>query len=85
VIGFVDRESGLGQDYLAHQFENMFYRQATFYSADEVARLLADGGFVIGGWRQTLALPLAETREIEPLRAGRGRCAFAVVAATRQG
>lgn len=84
VIGFIDRESALGQDYLAHQFENVFYREASFYSADEVARLLEDGGFAIGSWGQTLALPLAETREIEPLRAGRGQCAFAVVAATRR-
>jgi SAM-dependent methyltransferase len=85
VIGFIDRESALGQDYLAHKFENVFYREATFYSADEVARLLTDGGFAIDGWGQTLALPLAETREIEPLRAGRGQCAFAVVAATKPG
>ena len=84
VIGFIDRESALGQDYLAHQFENVFYREATFYSADEVARLLAQGGFAIDAWAQTLALPLSETRRIEPLRAGRGQCAFAVVAAMRQ-
>lgn len=85
VIGFIDRESALGRDYLAHQLENVFYREATFYSADEVARLLADGGFAIDGWGQTLALPLAETREIDPLRSGRGQCAFAVVAATSPG
>jgi ubiquinone/menaquinone biosynthesis C-methylase UbiE len=85
VIGFIDRESALGQDYLAHQFENVFYREATFYSAEEVARLLTDGGFAIDGWGQTLARPLAETRDIEPLRAGRGQCAFAVVAATKPG
>jgi len=85
VIGFIDRESAVGRDYLSHQIENVFYREATFYSADEVARLLAEGGFAIGGWGQTLALPLAETRDIEPLRAGRGQCAFAVVAAARQG
>jgi SAM-dependent methyltransferase len=84
VIGFIDRESALGQDYLAHQFENVFYREATFYSAAEVEQLLATGGFAIEAWGQTLALPLAETLEIEPLRAGRGQCAFAVVAASRE-
>lgn len=83
VIGFIDRESTLGQDYLAHQAENVFYREATFYSADEVARLLSEAGFSIGAWGQTLAHPLPETREIEPLRPGRGQCAFVVVAATR--
>jgi SAM-dependent methyltransferase len=85
VIGFIDRESALGQDYLAHQAESVFYREATFYSADEVARLLKETGFSIDAWGQTLAHPLTETREIERLRAGRGQCAFVVVAATREG
>lgn len=85
VMGFIDRESAMGQDYLAHQAENVFYREATFYSADEVARLLLATGFAIGAWGQTLAHPLPETREIEPLRPGRGRCAFVVVAATKDG
>ncbi|MHB0873965.1 MAG: class I SAM-dependent methyltransferase [Acidithiobacillus ferrooxidans] len=83
VIGFIDRESALGQDYLAHQAASVFYREATFYSADEVAQLLRETGFSISTWGQTLTRPLPETREIEPLRAGRGQCAFVVVAATR--
>ncbi|MEJ2553120.1 MAG: class I SAM-dependent methyltransferase [Gammaproteobacteria bacterium] len=84
VIGFIDRESALGQDYLAHKAESVFYREATFYSADEVERLLLETGFSISRWGQTLAHPLPETREIEPLRPGRGQCAFVVVAATRE-
>jgi SAM-dependent methyltransferase len=85
VIGFIDRESALGQDYLLHQSESVFYREATFFSADEVARLLLETGFSIDAWGQTLAHPLPETREIESLRTGRGQCAFVVVAATREG
>jgi len=85
VIGFIDRESALGQDYLAHQAESVFYREATFYSADEVACLLLEAGFAIIAWGQTLAHPLPETREIEPLRTGRGQCAFVVVAAIKGG
>jgi ubiquinone/menaquinone biosynthesis C-methylase UbiE len=84
VVGFIDRESDRGKDYLAHQFENVFYREATFYSAGEVERLLEKSRFAPAGWGQTLALPLADTREIEALRAGRGQCAFAVVAAERR-
>ena len=85
VIGFIDRESALGQHYLAHQAESVFYREATFLSADEVARLLRQAGFAISAWGQTLAHPLPETREIEPLRAGRGQCAFVVVVAETVG
>jgi SAM-dependent methyltransferase len=84
VIGFIDRESALGQDYLAHQAENVFYRDATFYSSDEIAQLLLETGFSISAWGQTLAHFLSETREIESLRPGRGQCAFVVIAATRE-
>jgi SAM-dependent methyltransferase len=85
VIGFIDRESIMGQEYLVRQTGSVFYREATFYSAEEVARLLLKTGFAIRAWGQTLAHPLPETREIEPLRAGRGQGAFVVVAATKEG
>jgi len=82
IIGFIDRESDMGQDYLTHQAESVFYREASFYSADEVERLLLEAGFAIDAWGQTLARRLPETREIEPLRPGRGQCGFVVVAAS---
>lgn len=81
VIGFIDRESGLGQDYLAHQAESVFYRMASFVSADEVEQLLLATGFSISAWAQTLVRPLAETLDIEPVRPGRGSGAFVVVTA----
>jgi SAM-dependent methyltransferase len=84
VIGFIDRDSPLGQDYLLHQADSVFYRNATFYSAEEVADLLIKTGFSINSWGQTLSHPLPETRDIEPLQAGRGRHSFLVVAATNQ-
>lgn len=84
VIGFIDRDSTMGQEYLAHQSENVFYREATFYSSTEVERLLLEAGFSIEAWGQTLAHSLAETREIEPLRPGRGDCAFVVVAVSNR-
>jgi len=85
VIGFIDRESRLGQGYSAHQTESVFYRDATFYSADEVAGFLEAGGFRIDDWGQTLSRSLEETRRIEPLRPGRDDCAFVVVSATHSG
>jgi SAM-dependent methyltransferase len=82
VIGFIDRTSALGREYAAHREENVFYRAARFYSGDEVERLLAEAGFGACVWAQTLATPLAEIREIEPLRAGRGQGSFVVVKAS---
>ena len=83
VIGFIDRTSNLGQHYLAHQAENVFYREATFYSANEVEQLLLDTGFTEPVWVQTLSKTLEETDEIEPLHAGYGQGAFVVVKVNR--
>jgi SAM-dependent methyltransferase len=84
VIGFIDRDSAMGQDYLAHQVENVFYREAAFYSATAVEQLLVENGFRIDAWAQTLRHPLAEIRSIEALHPGYGQCAFVVVAARRR-
>jgi len=83
VLGIIDRDSTLGQHYLAHQAENVFYRDASFYSGDELHDLLRDGGFGEFEWLQTLSQPLPEIREVEPLRPGRGQAAFVVVRARR--
>jgi hypothetical protein len=85
VIGFVDRTGALGQHCLAHQAENVFYREARFYSADEVQRLLHDSGFAEPVWTQTLFQPLAEIHEIEAVRAGCGQGALVVVQVRRPG
>lgn len=79
LVGFIDRETSLGQEYLAHQSESLFYRDATFYSAAEVESLLRNCGFPCQVWVQTLSRPLSEVREIEPLQPGRGTGAFVVV------
>jgi len=83
VVGFIDRTSDLGQHYLAHQVENLFYREATFYSANDVGKLLRDTGFTEPVWVQTLSKTLEETDEIEPLRSGYGQGAFVVLKANR--
>jgi len=83
VIGFVDRASMLGQHYLDHQAENVFYRESRFYSAAEVQALLSDTGFIDQIWGQTLSKPLKEIQEIEPLCEGRGNGGFVLVTAAR--
>jgi SAM-dependent methyltransferase len=83
VIGLIERESPLGREYVAHQAENVFYRAARFYSASEVAKLLTGAGFQNLTWVQTISKPLAQIRDVEPIRDGTGRGAFLVVSARR--
>ena len=83
VVGFIDRQSGIGRGYLERQPESVFYREAVFYSTAEVEDLLQAQGFNARTWVQTLFRPLAETTEIEPVRPGTGDGAFVVVTADR--
>jgi SAM-dependent methyltransferase len=79
VVGFVDRESPLGREYLARQAENVFYRHATFLAAAEVGTMLQEAGFGHLCWVQTLYGRLPDVRESAPLRDGTGQGAFLVV------
>lgn len=83
VLGIIDRDNGLGQDYLAHQTESVFYCDATFYAGAALHQLLCGAGFGELAWLQTLSRPLAQIREIEPLRPGRGEGTFVAVRALR--
>ena len=83
VIGFVDRDSPLGRDYEAHRADNVFYRDATFYSAGEVAEQLALAGFAQLGFRQTIFTPLQEVVSVQPSRPGSGVGSFVVVRGQR--
>jgi SAM-dependent methyltransferase len=84
VMGFIARDSALGRHYERHREESVFYRDATFYSASEVERLVIDAGFSVLSWAQTLSRSLEETVHIEPVRLGRGQCAFVVVHARNE-
>lgn len=81
--GFIDRETRLGQRYLAQQPHNPFYREATFYSAEEVRTFLKKAGFSQAVSIQTLFGPPSGTAEIEPFRAGSGTGAFVIVRANK--
>jgi SAM-dependent methyltransferase len=83
VIGFIDRTSRLGRHYEAHRHESVFYRDAAFFSADEVDGLLSETGFGERTWYQTLTKPLPEMIEVEPSRPGFGDAAFVAVRAIK--
>lgn len=84
VIGFIDRDSPIGRDYLAHQAESVFYRDACFHSARDVEQLLQETDFRILGWGQTLGASLQEIVAVEAVEGGYGRGAFVVVAAEKR-
>src|SRR5512139_3792898 len=65
VIGFVDRDSPLGREYLKRKDRSAFYKEATFYSVADIVAHLETAGFGEFEFRQTLFKPLAEMEEVE--------------------
>jgi len=54
IIGFVDRDSALGRQYEKNRLNSRFYREARFFSTDEVIGLLKKAGFSEIVYAQTL-------------------------------
>jgi len=78
VIGFIDRESVLGQQYIQRKEQSRFYRDATFYSVSELEGLLTKAGFSDFAYRQTL-FP-GETTDLS-VHEGYGSGGFVVIQA----
>lgn len=83
-IGFIDRESHLGRYYEKHREEKVFYKDASFFSVNEVRQLLFGTGFDRLAWRQTITNLPDEITEVELPEPGTGKGAFVAVRAIRQ-
>ena len=83
IIGLVDRNSSVGQIYLRHQNESVFYKDATFFSVDELIEIMTQIGFRDFDFRQTIFQTLSETTENEPVKHGYGEGSFVVIRATK--
>jgi len=79
VIAFIDRESPLGGTYEERKGETAFYRNATFYSSEEVAGFLKRAGFRTMVFLQTIFRDPGSMTESDPVREGHGEGCFVVV------
>lgn len=75
IVGFVDKESELGRQYSDRRENSKFYKEATFFSTQEVIKYLEAAGFGTVRIKQTL-IP----RELQAtILDGFGRGAFVVI------
>lgn len=75
IVGFVDKESELGKQYVIKRNMSVFYKDATFFSTREVCNYLADAGFRDLTFKQTL-IPGDQQTTIQD---GFGKGSFVVV------
>jgi len=81
LVGFVDMESELGQQYLQNRHKSKFYKEATFFSSQEILDHLKVAGFGATEIKQTLIAGDAEGTVLDGFGAG----AFVVIKATKEG
>jgi ubiquinone/menaquinone biosynthesis C-methylase UbiE len=83
ITGFIDRNSPLGKTYQKQKHKNVFYREATFLSVDQVISFLSKARFSNPDFIQTLFHPLDGMTGIEPLKDGYGEGSFVVITAEK--
>jgi ubiquinone/menaquinone biosynthesis C-methylase UbiE len=84
IIGFVDRDSTMGKIYREQQKDDVFYKEAAFFSVHELVECLKHAGFSDLTFRQTIFGTLADTTENEPVKPGCGEGSFVVARGKKQ-
>lgn len=83
VMGYIDKESPVGQIYQEKKAENPFYKDATFVSTAELIEALEAAGFTDFEFVQTIYHWLDEIDGQEPVEKGYGDGSFVGIKATR--
>lgn len=84
IIGFVDKNSLMGNFYVRHKHENVFYKDATFYETEEIYRVLNDTGFRINNTYQTVFGKAEDIKEAQETMVGYGYGSFVVTRAGKR-
>ena len=80
VIGFIDKNSTLGRIYEENKTKSKFYKDATFYSVDEITEYLQKSGFDKFEYKQTL---FNNENIIQKVKDGYGKGSFVVIKAEK--
>lgn len=81
IIGLVDKNSPVGKLYQEHQENNVFYRDAIFYTTNEVVAFMKEAGFRDFYFTQTIFKMVDEIKEPEEVKEGYGEGSFVVISA----
>lgn len=85
IIGFINRNSGLGRLYESRKEASAFYRNARFYTAEEVADWVKEAGFDTIQCCQTLfGGPSEFSKKALEVRDGHSNGAFVVLSAVKR-
>ena len=83
IIGIVNKNSELGQEYEARKQTSRFYKDATFFTVEDIIKLLSNSGFTDLKFQQTLTAHPNELTEPEQAIPGYDNGAFVAISGTR--
>ena len=83
IVGFVDKDSPLGLFYETKREKNVFYKEASFFSAKDVMSLLEKEGFKNPEIIQTVFGDVSKIEEIQDFKKGSGLGGFVVIKAEK--
>lgn len=85
LIGFIDKNSLMGRLYQAIKHQNIFYRDAVFYSVAQLTGYIKDAGFINLTYSQTLFKPVQDMEGVEKPLKGYGQGSFVVIRGQKPG
>ncbi len=83
ILAFVDKNSPVGQLYQKNMEKSLFYKDATFFSTEELYEYLKEAGFSIKETRQKVFGKINEVVEVQQPREGYGEGSFVVINAVK--
>lgn len=81
IVGMLDKNSKLVSGYEARKEVNPFYRDAHFYTVNEVLIFLHDANFKEKEIYQTIFAPLEDIKHPEPVKSGHGEGGYVIISA----
>jgi len=84
IIGFIERNSRIGEYYQQRRRTSIFYEQARFYRVGEIERWVIEAGFEELSFSQTLFRDLYDTTSIEDSIPGVGKGSYILIKAIKK-
>jgi SAM-dependent methyltransferase len=84
IIGFVDKKSLIGKHYQERKDESVFYKEAVFFSTEELYDILNHNGFVIENTCQTVFGEIDKIEAVQEVLEGFGQGSFVVIQAKKR-
>ena len=84
VLAFVDKDSPVGREYLRMKEKSLFYKEATFFSTNELKETLTASGLVTEDIVQTVFGQIDEVKTVQDVKPGYGEGSFVVIRSVKK-